>query len=296
MPMSDAILILAEGRRLGVAQFGDPGGAPVFYAHGFPGSRLEAALTHAAAASLGLRIIALDRPGYGRSEAQGGRTIGDWAFDVAAVAEQFSIGRFALLGVSGGAPYALGCARALGDRVTRLALVGGLCPLDDPTLLGQMGWPARLSFSLGRRLPRLAKSLHTLLVSGLLQRHPERVMALLTVSSPPADSEVLADPPTWETLVGSIAEGVRPGAAGAVRDLHLYGRPWGFDLSAISLPVSLWHGEADATVPVAMGRLLASQLPDCRARFLAGEGHFSVPVRYMGEILAGLAEELVPGN
>src|SRR5690348_4059248 len=102
---------LNDGRSVGYAEFGLPTGRPVVYCHGFPASRLEAQFTHSSARKFGARIVALDRPGYGLSTFVPGRQIKDWALDVSEVADALELERFAVLGVSGGAPYALACAK-----------------------------------------------------------------------------------------------------------------------------------------------------------------------------------------
>src|SRR5688572_28104051 len=119
-------LTLSDGRKVGIAEFGAPAGRPVVYCHGFPASRLEARLAHEAAKEVGARLIALDRPGYGLSDFQPGRRIGDWPRDVVEAADALGVQRFAMLGVSGGAPYALACAALLPERITALGVVCGL--------------------------------------------------------------------------------------------------------------------------------------------------------------------------
>jgi pimeloyl-ACP methyl ester carboxylesterase len=99
-----AQLVLRDGRRLGYAQYGQPDGEPIVYFHGHPGSRLEARLAHEPAAAPGLRVIALDRPGYGLSDFLPGRAITDWPADVTAAADALGIGRFSVAGASGGGP------------------------------------------------------------------------------------------------------------------------------------------------------------------------------------------------
>ncbi|RMF48266.1 MAG: alpha/beta hydrolase, partial [Deltaproteobacteria bacterium] len=93
-------------RRLGVALFGSEQGLPVIYQHGLPGSRLEAGLVAEAARQNDLKLVAIDRPGYGVSDPRPGRSLASWASDVAVVADFLKLNRFALLGVSGGALYA----------------------------------------------------------------------------------------------------------------------------------------------------------------------------------------------
>jgi pimeloyl-ACP methyl ester carboxylesterase len=109
---------LADGRILAYLAMGDPAGRPVLYLHSYPGSRLEARLAVVAARRHGLRLISPDRPGFGESTFQPGRTISAWAAAVAELADQLVLGRFAIAGVSGGAPYALACTARISERVS----------------------------------------------------------------------------------------------------------------------------------------------------------------------------------
>jgi pimeloyl-ACP methyl ester carboxylesterase len=289
-------LTLKNGRALGFAEYGDPAGSPVFYFHGFPGSRLEGKLLEPAAIHTGARIIAVDRPGYGLSDFKPDRAIGEWGDDVLALAESLSIDRFAVLGVSGGGPYALSCARRIPDRLNSTGVVCGLGPLDAPGAARGMSWVARLGFLLARRSPGAMKLLYGLLVGGMIRRRPELGLWLLTIRMPPADRQVLKRPEIRSILISSIGEGFRIGTEGAARDLLLYAQPWGFQLSEIFVPVCLWHGEADAVVPPSMGRAQAEAIPDCQATFVAGEGHFSLPINHMEKILARMLHQSVTGR
>ena len=115
---------LRDGRALAYAEYGDPNGRPVFYFHGFPSCHLEISLADGTAKRLGVRLIALDRPGFGESDFKEGRTIPDWADDVKEAAEQLGITRFAVMGVSGGGPYSASCAAKLSSLISRAAIVG----------------------------------------------------------------------------------------------------------------------------------------------------------------------------
>ena len=121
-------LTLGDGRRLAWAEYGDPSGRPLIYCHGFPGSRLEAAMSHDTAARLGIRIIAPDRPGLGRSDYQPGRRLNDFPADLKQLADHLKLGRVAVLGESGGGPYAMAAAAALPERITKLLLVSSIGP------------------------------------------------------------------------------------------------------------------------------------------------------------------------
>lgn len=282
-PGVDTTLGLRDGRRLGYAKYGDPGGMPGFYFHGHPGSRLEAQLAHDAALARGIRIVALDRPGYGRSDLQPGRRMVDWPADVAEAADALGIDRFIVLGASGGGPYALACGRMLAGRVTRVGVVSGVGPYGTPGVTEGMRWQNRVGFQLGARFPFLARLIMRSMARQV-RRNPERVVEAVARAMSGADAETARRPDVRRVLADDIGEAFRQGHLGAALDVVLLGRPWGFDLRDVAVPVLLWQGEADVLVPPAMGRHMASQLPDCRARFFPGEGHLLV-IDHMAEIL-----------
>lgn len=276
---------LPDGRCLGYGRYGDPAGAPVFYFHGFPASRLEGAIFGAAASHVGASIIAPDRPGFGRSDSQPGRRILDWPEDVQRLADALRLDGFAVLGASGGGPYAAACAHRLGSRLTRVASVAGLGPTTDPHLVRRMGVTARLGFHLARRHPGLFGLAYGSLAR-LVARYPDLVFRLNEVTPP--DRAVLAQPEVRSILVGSVGEALRPGVAGAVHELKLLASPWGFGLEDIATPFHVWHGRQDGTVPHAMAEFLAAGIPNARLHLLAAEGHISLAVHHGPDILATL--------
>ena len=285
-----AVLTTAGGRRLAWSEYGLPGGRPVVYCHGFPASRLEAAILAEAAERTGIRLIAPDRPGYGRSDPRPGHSLLDGAEDLRGVADARGIERFHVLGVSGGGPYALAAGQRLAPRLTGVTLVGALGPLEGADALQEFRGAGRLFLTVARRLPGLLPPLAGLVTLLVRAGRPDLVLRLLAGDPPPADRRALADPRFRPAAVAAFAEAFRQGSAAAVAELRRYVSPWGFDPEAVAAPVSLWHGTADRTVPVAIGRRLAQSLPRCRSRFLEGEGHFSLPCYHGEEILETLAE------
>lgn len=268
-------LRLADGRRLGYAEYGRPDGEPLCYFHGHPGSRLEARFAHPAATAAGLRVIALDRPGYGLSDFQPGRALTDWPGDVAQAADLFGIPRFHVAGASGGGPYALACARLLPDRVIRAAVISGVGPYRVPGATAGMRWQNRIGFQLGSRWPALAGALMRGMHRNITDR-PERTLDALARAMSPADAEIVRRPEVRDILLADLTEAFRPGSRGAAWDVVVLGRPWGFSLRDIDTEVHLWQGEADTLVPPAMGRYLAERLPHCHPRLLPGEGHLLI--------------------
>src|SRR5262249_2501635 len=152
-------LALADGRTLEWAEFGEPTGRPLFFFHGTPGSRLAGIALDEVARARGVRVIAPDRPGCGRSDPKLGRTRRDWPAGGRAVADSLQVDRFPVTGISGGGPYAAVCAWALPERVTGAAILSGIGPTDHPGATREMLWTNRVSLSLSRRAPALARAL-----------------------------------------------------------------------------------------------------------------------------------------
>ena len=275
---------LRDGRRVGFLACGDTSGRPVFYCHGFPGSRLEVLLADRIAAQKGIRLIGVDRPGYGLSDDRPGRSLRDWADDVAELADRLGIACFSILGASGGGPYAVACACRLRDRLLTVGIVCGLAPITARgTLRGMTGFN-RFGLRLAAAAPQLVKPLF-LPIAVLLKHRPQRVLSSIARRAGPPDRRVLSLPEIRKIMCRSFREAMRVGLSGAVRDAVLYSRAWGLHLTEITVPVNLWHGEKDRIVPPAMGRWLAANIPGCRARFYPEEGHFSLITSKMDPIL-----------
>ena len=268
-------LLLRDGRRLGLAQYGRPAGEPILFFHGHPGSRLEARFAHPAAAAAGFRVVALDRPGYGLSDVKPGRAIIDWPADVAEAADQLGISRFCVAGASGGGPYALACAWRLPGRVIRAAVISGVGPYQVAGLTRGMRWQNRVGFRLAGHWPGVARTLMRSMRRSVIS-HPERTVDALARAMSPTDAEIVRRPEIRAELVADLAEAFRQGSDGAADDLVLLGRPWGFSLREVQPEVYLWQGESDTLVPPAMGRWQAEQIPHCHATMLPGEGHLLI--------------------
>lgn len=278
---------LADERTLACLELGDPGGAPVIYFHGFPGSRLEARLAADAAERLGLRLLAPDRPGFGESTFLPGRTIGNWAADVAELTDQLGLQRFAVVGVSGGGPYALACAARIPGRLGGVALVGALGPLAGMRSTRGMVALNRLALALAARSPSMARLAIGLAARWVRQR-PERFLARMSAGAPAADRAVLTDAGYRAIFGASTAEALRQGGRGVAWELTLLARAWDFRLKEVSVPVRIWQGLADNIVPAAMARRLAGELPTSETHYLPGEGHLSLVARRLDAVLEDL--------
>ncbi len=277
MPLTDNQLLLPDGRILSYAITGDPTAPPAFYFHGWPASRLEAAVVD----DVKLRLIAIDRPGYGYSSAQPRRRLLDWPTDVTALADHLGLERFYVVGVSGGAPYAVVCTHVL-DRVAGTALISPLPPLAPGAAPADavLGQGLRRLQWLGQH-PRSAYALMASIRQGVRVGlfDPRRV---LEGASTPADVACLSEA-RRAGLIGAWAEGLRQGVAGAASDAIIYVNDWGFDLASMRAPVGIWHGTADIVVPHATLSAYAA-LP-ATIRLVEGEGHYSLALTRSAEIL-----------
>lgn len=278
---------LPDGRFLGFLECGDPEGMSIFHFHGFPGSRLEVRLAKEIASRRNIRIIGIDRPGYGVSDYKKERTILDWPDDVIQLADQLEIDRFSVLGVSGGGPYAAACAYKIPNRLISAGIVSGLGPITASGIGKDMLWFNRFGLKIAAHVPWLVTPI-MVPVSYMLRHHADKMVAYLSRSSKELDCRELKRPEIENILCGTFKESMHSGAAGAVRDAILYANPWGFDLQDIRTPVWLWHGEKDDIIPISMARYVAERIPDCRPTFYAAEGHFSVLIKHMDEILSML--------
>lgn len=279
-------LTLRDGRRLGFAEYGVENGQPLFYFHGWPGSRIEPRAVECA--EIGARVIAVDRPGYGLSDFQEQRRILDWPKDICELADTLRLKHFQVLGVSGGGPYAAVCAARLPQRVARVGLVCSVGPLDTPGAARDMVGMNRGLLFLARTTPRLVRLFAGPFIRAGWHYETEVLPRKMLARLPETDRRTLASPELRETLLASWSEAFRSGMRGMVWDGCLYAWSWGFQVEEITAPVQLWHGELDVNVPVSMGRNLAQRIPKCIARFYPDEGHFSLPFGRITQIVREL--------
>jgi pimeloyl-ACP methyl ester carboxylesterase len=283
---------LLDGRWLGYFEAGDPHGVPVLFFHGFGTTRVICPPDEAAR-QLGVRLIAVDRPGLGLSTPLPGRRLLDWPDDVRQFADQLALDRFSVVGWSGGGPYALACARRLTGRIDAIAIVSGAAPLAKTTrtdylrrfdrnavfVAGKAPWVVRLAmWHWGRPQRRDAEAFF------------EKSLAEMCA----ADQEVLSEPGLRSRMIANSAELYRQGGRGMYDEALVLARPWGFDPSEIRVPVEIWHGARDEVVPFAMSAHLAELIPGANLRVFEDEGHHLL-FRVWPDILRSLVgSETVP--
>lgn len=269
-PPETARTLQVGAHRIGVAEYGAPGGRPVLFFHGTPGSRLQAAVGSQLATEAGARLIALERPGYGLSSPPLLRSISEWPDVVASALDQMGVDRCAVLGVSGGAPFALACAATLPSRISGVAAVS---PFFWPAAEDrrQMRGGNRLAFALAAKAPSLVR-----ISMGAMARatqRPERTEKLMR--------REMANRTGWgedhlRVQVTDTVESFRQGAAAAAAELALLVHPWPFAPSDVAVPVAIWHGRQDRNIPMASSRRAAAHLPTAELQEVDG-GHYPAP-------------------
>jgi pimeloyl-ACP methyl ester carboxylesterase len=288
-------MTLRDGRTVAFDDIGDREGFPVIYNHGFLNSRLGRGPDDTAATRAGLRVICLDRPGYGGSSPQAYYTLWGWAADVQQVADHLGIGRFAVLGWSGGCAYSLAIARYLDDRVTHGVLVSS--GVDDPQVyrLVQMyrlvhwffivpgllrGIPP-LQQALPARMSRQAHADLDALVESFLTPHASNPL-----SEP--DRALLRDPTMREQWKANWTEVFRQGPAGVIPDYMAVDRTEGFHVQDVRQHMDLFHGDRDIAVKPLAGKMMAEHLPDADLYIIRGAGHLCL-LSHWEQILSAVA-------
>jgi pimeloyl-ACP methyl ester carboxylesterase len=273
-----AFVTLRDGRKLAYAEYGRRRGSPAFYFHGTPGGLLEGRFLDEAARLQDVRLIAVDRPGYGSSSFMKGRRLTDWPADVADLADALEIERFAVVGLSGGGPHAQACAAAMPQRVTAAVIVSG-AGSPDAARDGR----GRIARAFVNVMLALAP-LFAWIVALWTAFWAPRARAWMMPRS--IDRVVTRRREVREAFLEEVREALRPGGRAMAQDLTLFARPWGFAPRDVGVvPVRLWHGDADRVVPVSAGRYFAREIPGCRATFVPGGGHLLI-VDHAMEIMA----------
>ncbi|MDX1252869.1 MAG: alpha/beta hydrolase [Gammaproteobacteria bacterium] len=288
--MQDNTMKLNDGRTLGFSDYGNPSDTPILLFHGIPGSRILGLENKPFIDRYGIRVIVPERPGYGLSDPKPERKIKDWVTDVEALANHLGLHQFHVAGGSGGGPYVLACAIHLPRRVLSATLMASATPPEVPHFSKGMASGNRIGFFLLQYVPFI----HKILLANYARAAKKNPMKLVQKILPQfceSDRRIIENPngKGREQLVLHLQEAFRQGIDGAYRDALLLSQPWRLDLSKITVPVFLWHGESDTLVPIAPAREFAKLIPNCESHFIPGAGHLLLESEDIGsQIVARL--------
>jgi pimeloyl-ACP methyl ester carboxylesterase len=292
--MTERQFATGDGRALQVLERGDRTGLPVLVHNGTPNSRLLFERDVARAERQGIRLISYDRPGYGGSTPQPGRTVADCAEDVRVIAAGLGIERLAVWGISGGGPHALACAALLPDLVPAVAVLASCAPWNAPGLdyfadMGQLNVDdtlLQLEDPVAARAKCESERLDMLAIT------PEALLEYLSTLLTPVDTAMLTGD-LAQFLVDATRSGLAPGSEGWWEDEVALLAPWGFELDSIRTPVQLIHGRQDRFVPFAHGEWLARHVPGVQAVLTEDDGHLTLTKRHLDHVHAWLLERLL---
>jgi pimeloyl-ACP methyl ester carboxylesterase len=290
--MPDYLFAMRTGRKLEVREYGDPGGHAVFFFHGLIGSHYQASYVADQAREHGLRIIAPNRPGVGASEFVERTSALDVIGDVEDHTSALRLATFSVIGISGGAPYALATLLHFKERVRTVTLISGMGPSRLAGALAGMDRRRRLALEIGSRFRRLARQGFEKAAQHFQTDHDRFLAALISTWSRP-DQKLFERRDIYELFMKDLHQVFTrgSGALGLAQELTIY-RNYGFSLRDLPADrhVVLWHGLADNIVPPAMAWRLTTTLKSAELHLVPG-GHF-VAVEIAGQIMARLRQEL----
>jgi pimeloyl-ACP methyl ester carboxylesterase len=275
-PQIEGSVAVGDGRRIGFAEFGDPQGRAVFWLHGTPGARRQIPLeARRWAGENGVRLLGLDRPGVGSSTPYRYSNVLGFASDLRVVADNLGIDRFAVIGLSGGGPYTLGVAKAMPERVVVAGVLGGVAPTVGPDAID--GGAMELGKLLAGTLEIAGAPIGRVVSSFVRVARPiaDPAIAAFGLISPRADRQLLARPEFKAMFLDDLLNGGRHRMEAPFSDVVVFARDWGFRLADVTVPVRVWHGDADWIIPHEHGEHVARRLPDATFHTLPGDSHLS---------------------
>lgn len=278
-------LQLPDGRQLGFAEYGNSSGKPIILFHGNPSSRLLYGAIPGFPYRDDLHLVVPDRPGYGLSDfyRRGGGLV-DYPADIVALADALGLDKFAVFGASGGGPSALACAWKIPDRLTAVGLWGAYGPLTDTSQVGIDPGLLKL-YRLAAEAPWVVR-LQMAIVSFMARHLPRVYLKLVTKEMNETDKAIYIRLGLRDRLEPTRKEAFRQGGRASAYDITVAAR-WPIPLEEISVPVTLWQGEADRAVG-GIGRHFADHLPQCTSHFIPDAGHF-----WMFEHLQEILEDML---
>lgn len=276
------VIELPDGRALGYCEYGAHDGVPLIALHGTPGSCLMMQPGHLYALARGIRMIAPDRPGYGRSGLRPGYGLADWVADIGVLLDRLGIERCFVFGVSGGGPFACALASLLGERVSALALVSPVGLFDERVRRG-FSTTQWLAFEMLPGNPPLMRVMLSL-GRAILLSAPDPFFSVFYFRFAIADRRLLADPQHRAALIATFQDGIRAGNMGVAEDLRLFANDWHLPLERIDVPTFVWQGLEDRQVPPSATFLLTERIPEARLFTLDEAGHFWV-LAHFGDVL-----------
>jgi pimeloyl-ACP methyl ester carboxylesterase len=262
-------------------QAGVKKGFPIFHCHGSGSSRLESSFLDEIAVKNDVRLIGIDRPGIGYSDATDDYQVLDWPDDVEEIANQLNVDKFGIIGVSAGGPYALACAYKIPHRLTSCGLVSTLSPTNLILESGPI-W-MKLFWWIAKNYPKIVKRYLEITLTDKMREKvaKDNYINKFSFMLSKSDKKLLSNSDIQKTLADVFSESYRQGAKAGRDTALILSQYWGFDPNEVKLEkIYLWHGKKDNLMPIKPAKLLAESIPNCKYEFYENEGHFSLLINY----------------
>jgi pimeloyl-ACP methyl ester carboxylesterase len=294
---------LPTNRLISWAEYGSPQGRPLIFLHGTPSSRLECAEFHNELKSRNIRLIAPDRPGFGRSEFLPGRTIGEYATDVLALAKHLDLTKYSVMGGSGGGPYALACARYLQpeDGLQGVCVFAGMSPYECD--LKGMSWQTSFTLGMANWTPRILRFVMRLAlptptgdftgpidqwtVDPSAHEAAKKKTEAFVKTLKGREKEVMGKPGVADYMAAATVESLIQGFDPYMYEAKLFAQPWDFKIEDITLasegkgPIYLIYGTDDVNTTIHMGRWIAKRVRGSSIKEVKGETHLTLAERFV---------------
>lgn len=275
--------VVVDGSVVGLYEYGDPTGVPVFAFHGIPSCGAGFAWADAPAQARGLRILAPDRPGVGLSTPTDDWMVADYPAMVTRLADALDLDTFAVWGYSGGGPYAVAVAAELVERVTAVVVAAGMGEIGVWADVDDFETTDRQMVGLATAHPRVARTILGT-TAWIARRSPRSAMWSFAKQLPAPDRDVLGSLGSAEEAMALFTQAFLNGSRGVVDDYRATSGPWGVDLGAITAPVGIFQGTADTMVPARHAEELARRIPAAELATWPGEGHLAT-ITHVEDIL-----------
>jgi pimeloyl-ACP methyl ester carboxylesterase len=273
---SEKFIRLSDGRKLGYMEYGARSGFPMLALHGTPGSRIWFKDDDDTSKELGIRLITVDRPGYGISDEKKGRKISDFNHDIDQLVNHLDLNHFSIFGVSGGGPYALSYATMVNSKLFKVGMVASAYELNKGKLPKEMCLTNKFGFILSKYFPFILQFSYAQ-QKKILDSHPklyidsvQRQISHLC----PSDQEVLKNEDACAAMALQMREAFRFSTKTPVYELRILQTKWEFEFLKIDTSVIVWHGENDTLSPISGLKDFIKRIPKCETHFLKGKGHF----------------------
>jgi len=289
------IITLSDGRKLEYTEFGDPDGRPLIYLHGILHSRKAFHPYSSFAEQHGIRIIAPERPGFGRTSPQRAVSLRSYSNDIEQLANHLGLQRLHLYGDGDAGPAALACANRLAHRVDRAAVTGCMPEPRFEDMEGMLPFDRKLH-QMARVNPKAVLYPFSKIVIKALKKN-NNYFELMAGDFCATDKAIIFSD-AHQRIFRHTMENLEispDNMNGFIRDYFGRLTHWDFEVEKTSPEIHLWHGVNDCFSTLQSAKSIAAALPHCTTHFIEPDGHYLF-ISHIDQILEALFMEPVQEN